>query len=316
MNERQIACDPTPSPALIESIENLDRGRHAVRKIGSAGRTLGVLDVDGRQDQSDGTYIMLLPWSEFTRRDNARDRYSVLASVLRQRVIAVDTPGVGPDATDLSTAEAHAVAGGDLRVASEQQLAVLDGMLHRDEAATLTVGGYSMGSGLAVSLLEHADAQAIHASKLILAEHIGHRVDRRINLVAKFGIEMARWQQYFQEAPDGVHPPGKDTTMYREMLQRRKGYWIYPFGLSSGCGLDSIQAARANGVLDADTQVVLATGSKSVISTPASNREFAEDIEATTDMNANLLILDDMTHGALDSLPRYVASQQAAVEAR
>lgn len=263
--------------------------------------SLGDLEVAHIDGQDTERVIMGLPWSEFVARRDAFDRYGIMARAMGGvSFTAVDHPGVGRKASQLSREHLLQIRAGDFSaVASAQWQAI------GDASADVTLLGHSQGASTVAALAAYAP-EGVAVEKLFLWEPIT-RKQSIFRLVGRSGLEATKWGRYLEENPKWMAQPGNGPLVPKEIRPHIAAYYSYPVGLSKAKIFDDIQTARERDVITPETEIVIINGDKSRVSPTRENALFTQKLESKLGLKCLRLLLLNESHGLIDSSTRVAA---------
>lgn len=182
--------------------------------------------------------VLFSQWSDYSERAKQQVRTEVLADHIKGLAVAVDNPGVSPEADPMSSEIKQALKEGDLSKVSILQWDAVGEALDqkgRDFGDVERLVGYSLGSHLAVSAAKHAPGE-VGLSQLDLFETpvINKKASQAktmatlaMRFLAHGGDKLA---ETIAANPDWAAPcRSEDLLLLPKMvLQRPAGLWYYP----------------------------------------------------------------------------------------
>ena len=188
MKTAALALEAIPVRRPVQSI------RHQVTVEG--GQQLGVT-VSG-DIESERVLINCLPWSEYTARPDARERYSVMARAAGALVMSVDIPGVGQGNAPLDKKQRQELHDGNVESIVAMQHEALKFTAEREGIylGNVALFGYSQGTISAAHL-----EPLLQPSSLILAEPVGITPKNTASFVGSFLHDAKTDAQYKRENP-------------------------------------------------------------------------------------------------------------------
>lgn len=188
MKKTQLVLEPISVHRPAQSI------RHRVTVEG--GQQLGVT-IHG-DVESERVLINCLPWSEYTARPDAHDRYGVMARAAGALIMSIDMPGVGKESEHLTKKQRQELHDGNVESIVAMQHEALKFTAEREGIylGNVALFGYSQGTISAAHL-----EPLLQPASLILAEPVGITPKNTGMFVRSFLHDARADAQYKRENP-------------------------------------------------------------------------------------------------------------------
>ncbi|WP_371572169.1 hypothetical protein [Streptomyces sp. NBC_01314] len=254
----------TPTPTTAPAWEPV----RVATADGPGGETLlGV--VDGRRGADDPTFVVAQGFLAFVEPFEMQ-RFQLIASMLRARLVVVETPGAGFAASRLLPGERRALLRGDFTVPARRMLRAATEVIGADGPAAATgVLGYSLGASFAAAMAAVSGTARTGPPlrTVVLVEPVAIRRWSAVGLMAAVRRENRLVQPYLDQTATvpGAVRPLEARSGDRPLTRRRSDLLLLANALRAArLGEDLAAAAQEPG--PKTRRLVVVRGEQSVLS--------------------------------------------------
>lgn len=311
---REWTLDPVAMINLPDPYEVREQVAFVTRG-GVGGAAISLMELDARHSYDDGVIDIHTPWSEaLADRPDAVVSNGTLIRAFGQLGYAMDVPGVGVGAQELTPKQVSSIADGNLEDVVDAQWQARNGVSSQAPGPRRAFSSSQGGTTLAAFMARAP--RDVRYDQAIFYEPAGVYRQAAGSLAVRFALDTVfqqrRVRRYRQESPgEGDLLPGSalhNRTMAKAMMNQPQSYLAYLRAMSQGTILENLRSAYDNGVIGSQSSLVFVTGADSHVSPPEANERLVYELSQSIGVGAiDLVVLLGENHSMYDSLRRKYA---------
>ena len=191
-----------------------------------------------RGTHNNDTLIFAQPWSGYVQRPDVAELMGSIAQQTDLSVVSMDNYGMGIGSARPDKHVAAEIRHGNFDTVTTGQWEAVNDLPLGD---TILLG-YSLGASIAASQLK-TSPENVTVDQVVFFEGVVEAVPFPL-LAARFGLEAAKWRNYFPQNADWMEPRGTHRVIPKEVRPHVAPYLNYPLGISKGRLFEDLRAAR------------------------------------------------------------------------